>query len=295
MSINISINGLFEKGDHIIISDLEHNSVSRTAFNLIKKGISLDVFETDFDEDILLRNIKKLIKSNTKGIICTHGSNVFGIRLPIQKIGAFCKEYGLKFVVDAAQTAGIERINVNECNISCLCVAPHKGLYSPMGIGILITDNSPKALIYGGTGSLSGSLSQPEFLPDKYESGTLNVSGIAGVSAGVDFVSRYQNEIVKKENNIIKYLYENLSENKKIILYNKPDLPVLSFNVIGEESSKVGNYLSENNVCTRTGLHCAPLAHKKFGTYDYGTVRVSVSYFNNIYEAQRLINLLKKY
>ena len=295
MSLNIAIKGLFNRGDHIIISDLEHNSVSRPAYDLRKKGVEIDVFETAPDEEILINNIRKLIKNNTKGIICTHGSNVFGILLPIKRIGELCRQNNLIFIVDAAQTAGIEEINVKDFNIDCLCIAPHKGLYAPMGTGLLITNEKPDPLILGGTGSASASLMQPSFLPDKYESGTLNVPGIAGIGAGIDFVKRNRNEIVSREVKIIDYIYEQLSKNSNVILYNRPDIPVLSFNLKGEGSTDVSSYLNNNKICVRSGLHCAPLAHKKFGTLERGTVRISPSYFNNLNEAERFVYLIKKY
>lgn len=295
MSLNIAIKGLFNMGDHIIISDLEHNSVSRPVYDLKKKGVEIDIFETDSDEEVLINNIKRLIKSNTKGIICTHGSNVFGILLPIKRIGEICKQNNLIFIVDAAQTAGIENIDVKDFNIDCLCIAPHKGLYAPMGTGLLITNDKPEPLILGGTGSVSVSVIQPSFLPDKYESGTLNVPGIAGIGAGIDFVKRNKREIVNRETKIVDYLHNQLRKNSNVILYNKPDIPVLSFNLAGESSTDVSSYLNRNKICVRAGLHCAPLAHKKFGTLEQGTVRISPSCFNNLSEAERLVYLIKKY
>lgn len=295
MALNIAIKGLIKKGDRIIISDLEHNSVSRPVYALKKQGVEVDIFETVPDEEALINNIKSLIRTNTKAVVCTHGSNVFGILLPIKRIGELCKQNGLMFIVDAAQTAGIDDIDIKECNIDCLCVAPHKGLYSPMGTGLLITNDKPEPLILGGTGSVSASVNQPVFLPDKYESGTLNVPGIAGIGAGIDFVKRNKKDIIKRENQIIEYLYKCLGKNPNVIIYNKPSIPVLSFNIIGENSTDISSYLDRNQICVRAGLHCAPLAHKKFGTLDTGTVRISPSYFNNISEAERLVYLIKRY
>lgn len=295
MSLNLCMRGLFKSGDRIIISDVEHNSVFRTAYYLHKKGVEVDVFDVDNNDKKTLKNINKLIKSNTKGIVCTHGSNVFGIKLPIDKIGRLCKEKGLLFVVDAAQTAGIVDIDMQKDNIDYLCIAPHKGLYSPMGIGILITDSLPDFVIMGGTGSNSGMVDQPNFLPDKFESGTINVPGIAGVGAGIDFVSERKEFIYKKEKEIIDFIYNSFSVNEAVELYNKPELPVLSFNVINKSSDEVSEYLNNNNICVRSGLHCAPLAHKKFGTRGRGTVRVSPSCFNSVEEAEHLVSIINKY
>lgn len=294
-SLNIAMKGVFKPGDHFLISDLEHNSVARVAFELSKKGVELNIFDTDENDDITLNNIKKLIKPNTKGIVCTHASNVFGIKLNINRIGELCKSKGLIFIVDAAQTAGIEDINIKRDNINCLCVAPHKGLYAPMGTGILITDDKPSALIHGGTGSSSASFNQPDFLPDKYESGTINVPGIFGISAGIDFVKRFKNQIVAKEKTIIEYIYNKLQNNNNIILYNKPEIPVLSFNIKGESSVSVSKYLNNNNIFVRAGLHCAPLAHHKFKTDNIGTVRISPSYFNEFIEAKKLVDVINRF
>ncbi len=295
-SINIAMKGLLNKGDHFLISDLEHNSVARTAFELSKNDVNLNIFEVDINnDDNTINNIKKLIKSNTKGIICTHGSNVFGVKLPVKRIGMLCKQYKLFFIVDAAQTAGIEEINMSRDCIDCLCIAPHKGLYAPMGTGILITNNKPNVLIHGGTGSVSASFNQPDFLPDKYESGTINVPGIFGISAGIDFVKNHRNEIIAKEKTIIEFIYEKLSKNENVILYNKPEIPVLSFNIEGEKSDAVSAYLNKNNVYVRSGLHCSPLAHHKFNTEETGTIRVSPSYFNEFYEAKRFVELINCY
>ena len=294
-SLNIVLNGLFSSGDHILISDLEHNSVTRTVFNLTKKNVQFDIFETAENDEVLINNILKLIKPNTKGIVCTHGSNVFGIKLPIKLIGELCRNNNLLFIVDAAQTAGIEEINIKEWFIDYLCIAPHKGLYAPTGTGILITDKKPQPFIFGGTGSNSMSVNQPEYLPEKYESGTINVPGIFGISAGIDFVNKNKLLIKNHEMKIVNYLYDSFKANKNVILYNKPQLPVLSFNIIGENSTDISNYLNKNNIYVRSGLHCAPLAHFKFGTEEVGTVRISPCIFNNLNEAQRLVSLINKF
>lgn len=295
MSINICMRGLFKSGDRIIISDLEHNSVFRTAYYLHNKGVAVDVFKVEDNDEVTLQNIRKLIKPNTKGVICTHGSNVFGIELPIRKIGALCKEKGLLFAVDAAQTAGIVEIDMEKDNIDYLFVAPHKGLYSPMGIGILITDSLPYPYLTGGTGSNSAELNQPDFLPDKYESGTLNVPGIAGVSAGLDFVTARKGSIYKKEKEIIDFIHGEFENTDRIELYVKPVLPVLSFNVKDCSADEISDYLNKNNICVRGGLHCSPLAHDKFNTKGRGTVRVSPSYFNNLDEAKKFVSIIKRY
>lgn len=295
-ALNIVINGLFKKGDHIIISSLEHNSVTRTVNAIAQKGVMFSVAKVDFNADKTLYNFIAKIKPNTKAIICTHASNVFGIKLPIEKIGKVCKAKGIIFIVDAAQTAGVVNIDCKGMNINYLCVAPHKGLYAPMGTGILISDNKPNALIFGGTGSNSFLQYQPDDIPDKFESGTINVPGIAGISAGIDFVKAYKDDIYKHEMNIIKYIYNRLENNIKIKLYTpQPDenfVPVLSFNILDVNSEKIAVKLNERGFAVRAGLHCAPYAHKHFKTEKQGTVRISPSYFTTIYDAKKLVNAI---
>ena len=295
MSINICLRGMLNKGDHILISDMEHNAVYRTAMDLKNQGVDVSIFKTDIDDDVTIRNIERLIRDNTKAIVCVHGSNVFGILNPIKRIGQLCNNKGIKFVVDAAQTAGVEEIDIQEMCIDYLCVPAHKGLYGLTGVGVLIADKNLKPIITGGTGSFSLSENQPDFLPDKYESGTLNVVGICALSAGIDFVKRNKNKIKINESNIIDYLYKSFRQNKDIVLYNKPSLPVLSFNLLGQGSEAVASYLDSKGICVRAGLHCSPLAHKKFGTVDVGTVRISASVFNNMYEAKCLESCVKNY
>ncbi|MEE1024647.1 MAG: aminotransferase class V-fold PLP-dependent enzyme [Acutalibacteraceae bacterium] len=298
LALNVAMQGLFHPGDHIIISSLEHNAVYRTAMYLRKKGIDFSVAEVSLDEDTTVNNFVSLIRYNTKGIVCTHASNVFGIVLPIKRLGKVCSVFGLRFIVDAAQTAGVLPIDMKECHIDCLCIAPHKGLYSPMGTGILITDNSPKPLVFGGTGSNSIDHDQPEFLPDKYESGTINVPGICGIGAGIDFIKQNRSNAYKKEMKLIRYIYSMLSKKENVLLYTPvPDkrfVPLLSLNIRGENSEAVAAKLNENNIAVRAGLHCAPLAHRSFGTINTGTVRVSPSIFNTENEAEYFVHTVKK-
>ena len=297
-SLNIVIKGVLRKGDHIIISNLEHNAVLRP---LKKWGISVDVFKVDFaDEGKTVENLKAKFKTNTKMVLCTAASNVFGKTLPLKEIGKMCKERGVFFAVDAAQGAGVIPINMDEMSIDFLCIAPHKGLYSPTGIGILITDKFiQNTLIEGGTGTNSLELTQPIMLPERLESGTLNIPAIFGVSAGIDFVkSKGIQKIYSHEMALIEKLYINLKNTDGVVLYTpQPKMweyvPVLSFNFGDLHSEKVGHFLAEKGIAVRAGLHCAPLAHKAFGTENRGTVRVSVSAFNTHQETDTFYNTVK--
>ena len=297
-SSNLVIKGVLNKPDHIIISSLEHNSVIRP---IVKLGIEYDIAKVDFEnDDQTVKNFEKLIKANTKLIFCTAASNVTGKILPISQIGELCKRRGILFGVDAAQLAGIRSIDMKKLNIDFLCVAPHKGLYAPMGTGILIAEKYiENTLIEGGTGSNSGSLIQPSESPERYESGTVNVAGIFGIGAGIDFVkNKGIEQIYHHEMELIKYAYRGLMKIKNICLYTPYPIepfyaPVLSFNFKGVHSEIAAQNLSKNGIAVRGGLHCSPLAHKELGTLDFGAVRLSVSYFNSMREIEYFLEVIK--
>lgn len=295
-SINFVIKGVLNKEDHIVISDLEHNAVMRP---LVSMGVNYTQATVSLvDDEETLDNFRASIKPNTKMIFCTAVSNVLGKILPLKKIGALCKEKGILFAVDAAQGAGVIPIDMIEMNIDYLCVAAHKGLYCPMGLGILIARGPvKKTIIEGGTGTDSLQFIQPEILPEMLESGTVNLPAISSVSAGIDFVKGRINKIMDYENFLVKRLYNSINSGN-ITFYTNPFkmgyAPVLSFNVLGFLSDEVSKYLSEKGFAVRAGLHCAPTAHKKIGTLNQGTVRFSPSVFNNIYEVDSLVNFIKK-
>ncbi len=303
-ALNTVIKGVLKPKDHVVISCLEHNAVVRPLEKLKKIGVTYTQVQVyPFDKEKTLNSFRNAITDNTKLVICTHASNVFGFKLPVERITALCHQYGIAVCVDVAQTAGLVPIDMQECGIDYLCSAGHKGFYGPMGTGFLIINckNIPDSLTEGGTGSNSLAVLQPEILPDKFESGTPNLPGIAGLRAGVEYVKRMKSKnILNREMHFIKYLYNALKENKKIILYhNKPDekhcVPVLSFNVKNHDSEEVSAYLNKNfNIATRSGLHCCPLAHKFMGTEELGTVRVVPSIFTNKAHIDTLIYALRK-
>jgi cysteine desulfurase family protein len=293
-SINIVLKGVLHKGDHVVVSDLEHNAVMRP---LKKIGVSFDVAKVYRNDKDTIDEFKKKIKVNTKLVLVTGASNVTGKTLPIAEIGKICKNRGVYFCVDAAQIAGVSEINMQKMNIDYLCLAPHKGLYAPMGIGVLIcTKPVENTIIEGGTGTSSIDFFQPDILPEKLESGTLNMAGILGVSAGVDFVKSIGIDNIRKhEYKLFETLYNGLKTNEKIEIYaENPDInsymPVLSFNFLGVPSSTAVNILNEYGFALRGGLHCAPNAHKSIGTLPYGTVRASISVFNNPQEINLFVN-----
>lgn len=295
-SINYVLKGVLNYGDHVVVSSLEHNAVMRP---LLKKRNSYTVANVSSDDNVTVENFKKSIKPNTKLVFCTAASNVNGKILPLKKIGRICREKGVLFGVDAAQLAGVCKIDVKEMNIDFLCVAAHKGFYAPMGIGVLICEkNIPNTVIEGGTGTNSLEMSQPLQLPEKLESGTVNVPAIFGLSAGIDFVNKTGIEkIYNHEMELIQYIYKNLSFNPYVILYTPyPEkyefAPVLSFNLKGLKSNETGDFLAKNDIAVRAGYHCAPMAHKQMNTLETGTVRISVSAFNSLKETDKFLYIL---
>lgn len=294
-SINFVLKGILTQNDHIIISDLEHNAVMRPLVsmncNYTVSAVSL------YNDDQTLENFEKAIKPNTKMVFCTAASNVIGKILPLRKIGELCRKKGILFGVDAAQAAGIIPIDMKLMNIDFLCVAAHKGLYCPMGLGILIV-RAPltKTIIQGGTGTDSINYAQPTVLPEMLESGTVNLPAIASVGAGIDFVSNLSDKISIYENNMVKRLYNSLIE-YDIKFYTNPNdrgyAPVICFNVDDIPSEQVADRLNKKGFALRAGLHCAPMVHQKIGTIKQGAVRFSPSVFNRTYEVDLLIKEIK--
>ena len=301
-AINTVLKGVLNRGEHIIISSLEHNAVFRPINYLVKeKNIKYDIFNVNLiNDELTLKNIERLINNKTKMIFVTASSNVIGKKLPLKQIGNLCRKYNILFGVDAAQGAGIFEIDMKEMNIDFLCFAGHKGFYAPTGIGVLIAEKYiENILISGGTGVGSKEAFQPSDMPERLESGTQNISGILGLNAGLNFVKA--KNIRKIEAHEIKMIQHLYSELKKIgaKLYTsfpsqKSYSPVLSFNFANLLSDEVGDILNKEKIAVRTGLHCSPLAHNQIGTSEIGTVRVSPSIFNNFDEIDRLIFVLKK-
>lgn len=303
-ALNTVIKGVLKKGDHAVISSLEHNAVLRPIEFLKSSGVEYSIADcVPYNDEETINNFRNAIKDNTRLVICTHASNVFGLKLPVERIAALCRIYGILFCVDAAQSAGVIPISMRESCIDFLCTSGHKGLYGPMGTGILAvnTEQTPDSLIQGGTGSMSASRSQPEVLPDKYESGTPNLSGIAGLNEGVKFVlSKNPMRIWKSETSHACRLYDRLSRTKGVILYTRrPDIqhsvPVISFNIEGFDSEQSASILNDKfAIAVRAGLHCAPLAHEFFHTDEIGTVRAVMSAYTDNRQIDYLADSIRK-
>lgn len=301
MALNTVIFGLLSEGDHVLISSMEHNSVTRPLESLKDKGVTYSTFDYSYDDNETVDNVRNLIKPETKLVICTHASNVFGFRFPVERICALCHAYGILFCVDSAQSAGVFDIDVGTNQYDFVCMSGHKSLYGPMGTGVLILNNrNLKPLLYGGTGTESVKKSQPEGLPEKFESGTQNMNGISGLKAGVDFVkSRGIKNIYNHEYKLAKRLFNGLANNRKVITYNKSFdygkvAPVVSFNIDGVYSEDLVAKLNKYGIMTRGGLHCSPLAHTTMNTIENGTVRVVPGAFNTINDINYLLNVIRK-
>lgn len=303
-ALNMAIKGSVKSGDHIIISSLEHNSVSRVAEKLFDDGIiDYDIAKYSYNDDETVANFENLIKPNTTLVVCMHSSNAFGVTFPVAKIGKMCKLHGIRFVVDGAQGAGVADINAKRDNIDILCAPGHKCLLGAMGTGfIAVRDGLELSTVEeGGTGSNSMSLKQPDFLPDRLEAGTLNNSGIVSLGKGIDYINFYGTEaIYNHEFSLMQHTYKALENINDVVLYTPfPEqgktMPIISFNFGDYSSEKTAAILAKNDICTRAGFHCTPLAHKHFGTTDRGTVRISFGMFNTVRDCDALINLVKKF
>ncbi|HPP94318.1 MAG TPA: aminotransferase class V-fold PLP-dependent enzyme [Spirochaetota bacterium] len=302
-SLNIVIRGLLKEGDHVITSSMEHNSVMRPLRYMETLGVEITTVKCNQYGETDPQDVKNAIKSNTKLIIMNHASNVTGTILPIKDIGAIAKEHGIIFCIDAAQSAGVLDIDVEKMNIDILCFTGHKGLMGPMGTGGFYLNKGLESqispLYCGGTGSFSEFETQPDFVPDKYEAGTLNAIGFAGLAAGINFLLETGvAEIKHKESKLTQYFLENLKAVSGVKIYNSPDLSkmtsVVSFNIDGVEPSE-GAFIFDDHysICSRAGLHCAPIAHRSIGTFPVGTIRFSFGYFNSFEEIDIAINALR--
>lgn len=301
MGINLALKGFLKAGDHVITSSMEHNAVMRPLKRLEKEGVSKTVVQCSKEGFLNPKDIEKEIKPNTKLIVITHASNVTGTILPIREVGEIARKNGIAFFVDAAQSAGLLPIDVQRDNIDMLGCTGHKSLFGPQGTGFLYIKDGldVKPLIEGGTGSNSESDEMPDFFPDKYQAGTLNTPGIAGLGAGIEFI---QNEGLKKirdkELHLTTEIMNRLKDIKGVKLYGSLNplerVAVVSFNIEGKDPAEVGNILNEKyDIMSRVGLHCAPNAHRTIGTFPEGTVRVSVGYFNTEGDIDKLIKAVK--
>lgn len=301
-ALNVVIKGLSKKGGHFICSDLEHNAVMRPLEALKLAGISeWSAAKTGATDEETVAAFEKLVRNNTTAFVCTAASNVFGKVLPVEKLAAVAHKNNIPIVVDAAQSAGVLPFDLQKSGIDFLCAPGHKGLYGPMGTGVLLcnSDLPLSTLIEGGTGNFSAQLTQPTAYPERLESGTLNVPGILGLGAGVRFIQRSGIEMVyEHEKRLIQKAYLALKNMPKILLYTdfkseqERFVPLLSFNLKGVPSEETGRLLSQRGIAVRAGLHCAGAAHRTYHTLESGTVRICPSVFTKEKDVNSLLNSL---
>lgn len=286
---------------HVITTDLEHNSVIRPLHALSSQGkIAYSIADSGDNSEKLIASVKSLIKRDTKVIVMTAGCNVDGRITPLKEIAQLCREKNICLIADCAQAAGVIPLSLDD-GINIICAPGHKGLYGPMGTGLLITDGkyTLSSLIEGGTGSNSGEIDQPDFLPDMLESGTINTPGAIALGSGVAYVEATGvQKIFRHESQLCSAFIERMKKNKRVIIYRsesvKDYLPVVSFNIEDEDASNVAQTLSDGGFYLRSGLHCNFLAHKKLGTMPHGTVRLAPSVFNTKSDIIKLTQFIDK-
>lgn len=298
-SLNYFIKGFLQSGDHVLVSGMEHNAVMRPLKQMEAIGVTYDVVRTEVDGTIQPEDVERAIKNNTKAIIMLHASNVCGTIVPIKAIGEICRRHHLFFVVDTAQSAGTIPVNMQECNIDFLAFTGHKGLLGPQGIGgFLISEelnDQMKPYIAGGTGSQSDVLQMPESLPDKYESGTMNLPGIIGLHAALSYIEETGIKTIHRMKlELTQYFLENVKEFSNIRIVGKEGMKdrvaVVSLDFVQEDNAVIAFELEQNyGIMTRVGLHCAPIAHRTLHTYPQGTVRFAFSASNTRDEIDQCI------
>ncbi len=302
-AINLGIKGVVNAGSHVIITSMEHNSVLRPLKSMEEKlGVSITFLEANNKGEINTDDIKNHIMPNTKLILTIHASNVTGTVNQVEKIGEIARENNIIYMVDAAQTAGVYPIDVENMKIDILAFPGHKGLLGPQGTGGLYVreDILLDTIIEGGTGSLSEEQYQPEIIPDRYESGTLNTPGIVGLNEGVKYILKNGVENIRRdETSLTQRLLEGLNDIKRVKVYGSTNLDtrvgVVSFNIDGKDCVQVCNELNEKyNIAARGGLHCAYLAHKSIETLHIGTVRFGIGIFNSKREVDKALKAISR-
>jgi cysteine desulfurase/selenocysteine lyase len=303
-SLNLAISGMLQHGDHCITTGMEHNSVMRPVRALEKKGVEVTIVPCTSQGELDPQEIEKAIKANTKLIVTTHASNVTGTLMPITEVGAISRAHGIPYCIDAAQTAGAYPIDVTKINIDLLAFTGHKSLYGPQGTGGLYIreglEEKLDPLMRGGTGSRSESQEQPDFMPDKYESGTPNTVGIAGLGSGVRFcLAQGIPHIRAKEEGLTRMLIEGLGSIPSAIVYGcgdaKRQVAICSFTIKDLSPSEITMELDEAfGIMSRPGLHCAPIAHQTIGTSPQGTVRLSAGFFTTEEEIAVALEAVEK-
>lgn len=293
-SLNFVLKGFLHKGDHVLTSSMEHNAVMRPLVQLTKQGVTFDRIPCSDGGELDVDAIAPMIRENTRAIVLTHASNICGTIMPIERVGALCKEHGIKLIVDSAQTGGVESIDMQTMQIDALAFTGHKGLMGPQGIGGFVVTNEMASqmepLIAGGTGSFSHLETMPELLPDRFEAGTPNLPGIYGLNAALSYLETTGIETIrKKEAALTASFLKNVQDRDDIRIAGTGDAEkqtaVVSLDFPNRDNAEIAYLLDRKyGIMTRCGLHCAPCAHKTLGTFPQGTVRFSFGFFNTMEE-----------
>ncbi len=298
-AINRAFKGILKSGDHVVISDLEHNSVLRPLVALEQRGITFSIATTSSDDATTTENFIRQIRPNTRLVFCTHASNVTGQILPIRAIGKECRQRGILFGIDGAQTAGILSYHLREDPIDFICIPGHKSLLGPQGTGALILANPIDLvpLTEGGTGSDSLEKIQPRTFPEGYESGTLNTPGIAGLREGVLFTDRHREFIRRHESELRDIFVKELEKISEYHILGQGEQWVPTVALIDKkgDSERLAQWMSHCGICTRGGYHCSTLTHNTLKTVDTGALRISFGYRNTEQDVYECIKYLKKY
>ena len=305
-SLNVILKGLLKPGDHVLVSSMEHNAVMRPLVQLEKQGISFSRIPCRRDGSLILEEMAPLVKKETRAVIMTHASNVCGTMMPYEQVGAFCRERGLLFIADTAQTAGVWPLDMERMKIDALAFTGHKGLLGPQGIGgFLLSEKllpQMESLIAGGTGSISHTEVMPDFMPDRFEAGTMNLPGIVGLHAGLGWIRETGMEQIRShELALTRQFLEGLKSmdpyEKRLRVVGKKDTEgrtgVVSVPTVRRELAQTAYELDvQYGIMTRVGLHCAPSAHQTLGTFPTGTIRFSFGWWNTREEAALALQAL---
>ncbi len=293
-ALNVALKSSVRRGDHVLIGSMEHNSVLRPITALRDDGIiTSSVFSSRGTEASILADIEAKLRPNTRVLITAHVPNIANTAVPVEKIGALCRQHGITFILDGAQSAGHLPLHVQRMGIDMLCVPGHKGLYGVQGCGMIVSGSDALAhgrtFIEGGSGAHSLDARMPMEMPDRFEAGTLPTPSIAGLAAGIRFVKQQGiADLHHKECDLWRRLYTDLSVMKNVRLYDRTPGSVLLFNVDGVSPSEVSEGLNSRGICVRSGYHCAPMAHKALGSIEAGGVRVSFGAFHTERDVLRL-------
>ncbi|MCL2504009.1 MAG: aminotransferase class V-fold PLP-dependent enzyme [Coriobacteriia bacterium] len=300
-SLNMLLHGFLQSGDHIITTSMEHNAVMRPLHALAEKGVSCDVVPCDKNGLLDADSITSAIKKETRAVVMLHASNVCGTVMPIAAVSEICDEHQIRLIVDAAQTAGVIDIDANK--IDALAFAGHKGLLGPQGIGGFVIKkefaDEIAPLITGGTGSFSHKTEQPDLLPDKFESGTMNIPAILGLKKAIEYINLVGMESIREKEMLLTSTFISAMKGiKGVNVIGKDDtvgrVAVVSVDFAGNDNAEIAAALDRDyGIMTRCGLHCAPIAHKTMGTYPHGTVRFSFGHLNTMDDVEYIVRSIK--